>query len=545
VEERRREEQVGAQPGMELRHLAADRRDADRVLEQPAGIGMMRLGGRKLAQRPPDLGVAENPSDHRSKPRMGKLRAHELEEPVELVGVPPQPRCQSRGIGVRRLDRADLELQPVVEALDPPEHTNRVTLGEATVEQLDVVPDPPLDPAGRIDQLEGEVGRAFPRRPALLARNGIDTLHRAVGSELGDGAHAVSLGREPVGTLPAMAVVKPFRALRYDESVAGPLATLVAPPYDVITDEQREELRARSQHNVVRLTLPDSEEEAAHALDEWRAQGVLVEEPPAAWALEQDYVGPDGVARTRFGIAASLKVEPYETGTVLPHERTHAGPKEGRLRLLRATGVQLEPIFLLYDGPAPAGRPDRAPDLEVEGAKLWRLDDPTLVRAFDDKQLLIADGHHRYETALAYAEEEGTPASAQMLVVLVSTDDPGLEIFPTHRLFSTPRHLEGNGAGGGAEVTELTREGSRVVHGPEGMLDVQLVDTLGHDGISYTADAAEAERRVRDGEAAVAYLLRPTQIEDVFAHARRGEVLPQKTTYFFPKLISGLLFHPL
>jgi uncharacterized protein (DUF1015 family) len=341
-----------------------------------------------------------------------------------------------------------------------------------------------------------------------------------------------------------MAVVKPFRALRYDEAVAGPLETLVAPPYDVITDEQREELRARSPYNVVRLTLPDSEEEAARALDEWRAHGALVEEPPAVWALEQDYVGPDGVPRTRFGIVASLKVEPYETGTVLPHERTHAGPKEGRLRLLRATRTELEPIFLLYDGPAPVERPNRAPDLEVEGAKLWRLDDPTLVRAFDDKQLLIADGHHRYETALAFADEEGTPASAQMLVVLVSTGDPGLEIFPTHRLFSEPRHLEGNGAGG-AEVTELTREGARVVHGPEGMLDVQLVDTLGHEGISYTADAAEAERRVRNGEAAVAYLLRPTRIEDVFAHARRGEVLPQKTTYFFPKLISGLLFHPL
>ncbi len=340
-----------------------------------------------------------------------------------------------------------------------------------------------------------------------------------------------------------MAVVKPFRALRYDEAVAGPLETLVAPPYDVISEEQREQLRARSPHNVVRLTLPDSEEEAARALDEWRAEGVLVEELPAVWALEQDYVGPDGVARSRFGIVGSLKVEPYETGTVLPHERTHAGPKEGRLRLLRATHVQLEPIFLLYDGPAPVERPGRDPDLEVEGAKLWRLDDPTLVRAFDDKQLLIADGHHRYETALAFAKEEGTPASAQMLVVLVSTDDPGLEIFPTHRLFSEPRHLEGNGAGG-AEVTELTREGSRIVHGPEGMLDVQLVDTLGHEGISYTADAAEAERRVRDGEAAVAYLLRPTRIEDVFAHARRGEVLPQKTTYFFPKLISGLLFHP-
>jgi uncharacterized protein (DUF1015 family) len=341
-----------------------------------------------------------------------------------------------------------------------------------------------------------------------------------------------------------MAVVKPFRALRYDEAVAGPLETLVAPPYDVISDEQREELRARNPYNVVHLTLPDSEEDAARDLEDWRSSGVLVEEPPAVWALEQDYVGPDGVARTRFGLVASLKVEPYATGTVLPHERTHAGPKEERLRLLRATRVQLEPIFLLYDGPAPVERPEREPDLEVEGAKLWRIDDPMLVRYFDDKQLLIADGHHRYETAVAFSEEEGFPASAQMPVVLVSTDDPGLEIFPTHRLFTEPKHLESE-TNGGAEVTEVTRDGSRVVHGPEGILDVQFVDTLGQEGISYTADPEEAERRVRDGEAAVAYLLRPTRIEDVFAYARRGEVLPQKTTYFFPKLISGLLFHPL
>jgi uncharacterized protein (DUF1015 family) len=341
-----------------------------------------------------------------------------------------------------------------------------------------------------------------------------------------------------------MAVVKPFRALRYDTDAAGPLETLVAPPYDVISPEEREQLRSRSLHNVVRLTLPDDEGQAARDLDDWRSQGILVEEPPAVWALEQDYVGPDGVARTRFGLVASLKVEPYETGTVLPHERTHAGPKEGRLRLLRATRVQLEPIFLLYDGPAPTGPPDREPDLAVEGARLWRLDDPTLVRAFDDKQLLIADGHHRYETAVAFAQEEGTPSSAQMLVVLVSTEDPGLEIFPTHRLFDRPRRLESDRNGAG-EIVELTREGRRSVPVPDGMLDVQLVDTLGHEGISYTADADEAERRVRSGEAAVAYLLRPTRIEDVFEHARRGEVLPQKTTYFFPKLISGLLFHPL
>jgi uncharacterized protein (DUF1015 family) len=341
-----------------------------------------------------------------------------------------------------------------------------------------------------------------------------------------------------------MAVVKPFRALRYDEALAGPLEDLVAPPYDVISDELRAELSARSPYNVVHLTLPASEEEAARDLEKWRSSGVLVEEPPAVWALEQDYVGPDGVARTRFGLVASLKVEPYSTGTVLPHERTHAGPKEERLRLLRATRVQLEPIFLLYDGPAPVDPPEREPDLEVEGAKLWRIDDPMLVRHFDDKQLLIADGHHRYETAVAFSEEEGFPASAQMPVVLVSTEDRGLEIFPTHRVFAEPKHLEGEQNGRGS-IIEVTSGGSREVNVPRGMLDVQLVDTLGHEGLSYTASADDARQAVAAGEAATAYLLRPTRIEDVFAYARRGEVLPQKTTYFFPKLISGLLFHPL
>ena len=359
-----------------------------------------------------------------------------------------------------------------------------------------------------------------------------------------------------------MAVVKPFRALRYTET-AGPLESLVAPPYDVIDDALRAELRARSPHNVVHLTLPDSEEEAARTVEEWRRSGVFAEDPPAIWALAQDYVGPDGIERRREGIVASLKVEPYATKTVLPHERTHAGPKEGRLRLLRATRMQLEPIFLLYDGPAPARPPDRAPDLEVAmpnegGAQLWRLDDPKLVRAFHDKQLLIADGHHRYETAVAFAQEEGTPEAAQMLVVLVSTSDPGLEIFPTHRVFAEPRHLEGERipvadpesaldvlTGERPAVIEVTDEEAFIVRGESPLLDVQLVDTLGHDGIGYTPDAGEALRRVYEGEAAVAYLMRPTRIEDVFRAARAGDVLPQKTTYFFPKLISGLLFHPL
>ena len=359
-----------------------------------------------------------------------------------------------------------------------------------------------------------------------------------------------------------MAEVKPFRALRYEESVAGPLESLVAPPYDVISPEQRLELLSRSPRNVVHLTLPDSEEEAARTLAEWRADGALAEEPdPAFWALAQDYVGPDGIARTRDGLVASLGLEPYERRVVLPHERTHRGPKEGRLRLLRALRVELEPIFLLYDGGRPFELPAREPDLEAGGTRLWRLeDDGAIAATFADRQLLIADGHHRYETALAFHDEDGTAASASMMVVLVSTSDPGLTIYPTHRLFAAEQLLSRNGAGAGPEealrrldeqppgraaAVQVTTSGAALVLGDEGEIDVQLVDRLGHEGISYTPDWREAVRRVDSGDAAVAYLVRAPRIEQVFAASARGEVMPQKTTYFYPKLLSGLLLHPL
>ena len=362
-----------------------------------------------------------------------------------------------------------------------------------------------------------------------------------------------------------MAEVKPFRALRYDERRAGPLETLVAPPYDVIGPTDRDELRERSPHNVVHLTLPDDEARAAALYEEWQRDGVLVREPESTfWWLAQDYVGPDGVARTRNGLVASLRVEPYERGVVLPHERTHRGPREGRLRLLRAVQAQLEPIFLLYEGAPPAAPPSGPPELDVAGTRLWRLADDGVGDAFAERQLLIADGHHRYETALAYHAETGTPASAYMLVVLVSADDPGLTIFPTHRVFATrpnsvfdevSRRPSDGPESALAELATLPRErAAAVVYEPgraelaldgEGELDVQLVDRLGHEGISYTPDWGEAVRAVDSGEAAVAVLMRPTRLEDVFAFARRGETLPQKTTYFYPKLLSGLLFHPL
>jgi uncharacterized protein (DUF1015 family) len=358
-----------------------------------------------------------------------------------------------------------------------------------------------------------------------------------------------------------LAEIKPVRALRYNERQAGPLEALVAPPYDVISPAEREEYLARSPYNVVHLTLPDSEAEAGGLFREWQAEGVLEPEEPAFWALSQDYVGPDGVARTRTGLVGSLRLEPYETGTVLPHERTHEGPKEGRLRLLREVQAELEPIFLLYEGTQPFSVPDRSQDLEVEDTRLWRLDEDRIGEAFAHKQLLIADGHHRYETALAFHEQQGTPESAYMMVALVSLEDPGLTIFPTHRIFSTEPavRLDGEPRDAPAEaLEELNRlpqeraavvvyEGGRTELAVDGTgeLDVRLVDRLGHEGIGYTPDWEEAIRAVDSGEAAVAVLMRPTRIEDVFAVAKRGETMPQKSTYFYPKLVTGLLFQPL
>jgi uncharacterized protein (DUF1015 family) len=338
-----------------------------------------------------------------------------------------------------------------------------------------------------------------------------------------------------------MAQVKPFRAERYDESTAGPLERLVAPPYDVISPEQREEYLARSPYNVVHLTLPDDEEQAGRDVTAWREEGVLARETdPGYWVLSQDYVGPDGVSRTRSGLVASLRAEPYENGTVLPHERTHRGPKEGRLRLLRATRTQLEPIFLLYEG-EPLQPPARTPDLESGGDRLWRVEEAP---SFESTELLIADGHHRYETAVAYAQEGGSP---YLMVVLVPTKQEGLTIFPTHRLAA---HV--NGASGtpidepGDELpgVVLYRDGKYELLSGDG-LDVEIVEQIAPEGVTYTPQRAEAVARVDRGDAEAAFLLRPTRIEDVWAVARRGETMPQKSTYFYPKLTSGLLFHPL
>jgi uncharacterized protein (DUF1015 family) len=348
-----------------------------------------------------------------------------------------------------------------------------------------------------------------------------------------------------------MARVQPFRAVRYDQEAAGPLAQLIAPPYDVIGAEERARYRAETPFNVVHLTLPDDEQEAARLWREWVDHGVLRRESePACWWLEQDFVGPDGVARRRGGLVAALRAEPYSTGVVLPHERTHAGPKEGRLRLLRALRAHVEPLFFLFDGAlaGPGGEP--LLDVELDGVRnrLWRVEGEAPAE-LAEAQLLIADGHHRYETALAFHEEDGTEASAWLLAVIVPTEQEGLTIFPTHRLVDgvdlsaeassePPLELLHRGIG-----PLLYRDGRAfLLDGNGSQLDAAAVEPLLAGSVRYTPQAEEAVELVDTGEAGAALLLRAPTIEQVRDTARRGETMPQKSTYFYPKLPSGLLF---
>jgi uncharacterized protein (DUF1015 family) len=337
--------------------------------------------------------------------------------------------------------------------------------------------------------------------------------------------------------------VRPFSALRYDPSLAGPLAQLVAPPYDVLSERDRQAYLARSPYNVVHLTLPDSEDDAARDLADWRARGVLAEAPPAYWWVAQDYVGPDGVARTREGFAASVPVTPYAAGEVLPHERTHAGPKEGRLRLLRATRTQLEPIFLLYDADPVLERPagEAAVDVEESGVRtrMWPLAGEELTI---DTPLLIADGHHRYETAVAYREEN--PAATHTFAILVSSRASGLEIFPTHRVVQQLGEVPGEPVDAPDGGVTLYRGGRYLRVRSDDDFGPRVVESFSPQGVSYTPSAQEAIATVDRGDAEAAFLLQPVTVEQVARFARAGETMPQKSTFFYPKLTSGLLFHP-
>jgi uncharacterized protein (DUF1015 family) len=420
-----------------------------------------------------------------------------------------------------------------------------------------------------------------------------------------------------------MADIQPLRALHYDQSLVGPLADVTSPPYDVIDAEQREELLKRSPFNVVAVDLPTGEPggrdrytSAGELFEAWQLQGVVVRDPePSLWAHTQTYTGPDGATRTRQGFFCRVRIEGYGPGRVRPHERTHPGPKEDRLRLMRKTRANLSPIFSLFSDPA--GAAWKALEPATEGAlwgdvtdgdgtnhKLWRVSDAETIAAVQkatrDVELLIADGHHRYETANTYAEELGGDGEHRyVLMCLVALEDPGLTVFPTHRLVrgldrerqealrealrrdfeivEVPLEQIAPEPGTGPlqlgyidahhqQPYRLTLKGQAIADAAlpgfseayrsldTGVLEALLLkgalglsdEDISHfNGLFYARSTEEAVGMVRSGEYDAAFLMRPTPVSQVRDVAASGENMPPKSTFFYPKLLTGLLFNSL
>jgi len=408
--------------------------------------------------------------------------------------------------------------------------------------------------------------------------------------------------------------VRPFRALVFDPAVAGDMQDLVAPPYDVIGPDYRDELASRNQWNVVGIDLPSIPyDTVAATIADWTAQGVLKRhDQPVMIAWTQEFDLPDGSHRTRKTIVAVVGAEPYETRVVRPHERTHAGPKEERLRLMNATKVQLSPVFGLYPDPAGeawaaaavSGEPDAViTDDDGTVHRLWTITDADRLAAIEQalagRWILIADGHHRYETALAYQAErraedgvggadgdaDGDRAYDFVLMGLTSLDDDGLVVLPTHRVLKewpagAEEHLDVTPLDDSLDALEAALAAApadQVAAGlvlpdravllttPRGgataaeRLDLAVLERdllvpalggdqahLAHEGLlSYTKDSRDAWDAVRSGRAAAALIVRHIPTEQVAAVAEEGGVMPQKSTYFFPKLLTGVAFQPL
>jgi uncharacterized protein (DUF1015 family) len=442
-----------------------------------------------------------------------------------------------------------------------------------------------------------------------------------------------------------MAEIIPFRALRYSPQVVPDLAAVVTPPYDVISPAARERFLARHPHNFVRLILPPSDPEAAARGERyatasrtwaaWRRDGILRRDPAPAVYLYQQTFSLGGAQRSRRGLLAPVRLHPYADRVIYPHERTFARVKDDRLALMRACPANLEAILGFAPGPNPAvteildRHAETAPVVHVldeDGVshRLWVAEAPaeiaSLQAALRDRPIVIADGHHRYETALnfrnerraalAHPPETDHPSPEDhVLMHVVHEDDPGLVILPTHRLIRRPTRsgeaviaalgavfridrrplsadqplaslrqgladLAGRRGGGiacalyagGSEllILELADPAARQTllaegHAPSyANLDVAVLHRaliekiLGmppggptDDSLQYTRDESAALDAVREGAAHLALFLNPPRVEEVRAVAMAGERMPQKSTYFYPKVLSGLVINPL
>lgn len=396
-----------------------------------------------------------------------------------------------------------------------------------------------------------------------------------------------------------MATIRAFRATRY----ARLIPEVVAPPYDVINPEQRAELASQSAHNIVHLTLPENGDaryrKAQQILEHWIREGILRTDPePALYRYTQKFIDPlTQSERTRTGYFVLLHTEPYESGVVLPHEQTFPGVKEDRFRLLNATRTHLETIFGLFEPNAPFQEAvqntlwETIAQLEGDNLpeghfhRLERLTDPVVVsrleRAFESMRIWIADGHHRYETALRFGLENGDHGSPERFlpILLVPINDPGLVILPTHRLLNSlpsgepaewrarladafeiepfePISLSAlEGAvgfvwqGGAWRIRPKTFE--PVENVPDALvrfdawwLHQRVLPALGYPAeveAHYTRSWNEALEAVRNGTAPCAFLLNPPPLTVLQSIASAGGKMPHKSTYFYPKVLSGLI----
>jgi uncharacterized protein (DUF1015 family) len=435
--------------------------------------------------------------------------------------------------------------------------------------------------------------------------------------------------------------VRPFRALRFDPAAVGDLARVTAPPYDVIDAAQRARLMDRHPANVVALDLPmeapgdepdDRYRRVARTLAQWRSDGTLRKDPhPSVYVYEQTYRVPGTTTeRTQRGFFARLRLESFDEGGVLPHERTLSGPKEDRYKLLRATGVNTSPVVVLFDDPSGGTAPrladvaSRPPEVEVvddDGVRhrLWAVaadgDGPdaaaaaALVAAAAAAPVTIADGHHRYETALRYRDErrmtrscEEDPAFDYLLTLFLDGRAEPLTVLPTHRLVRalgddgamellrrTDELFEVQAVGSAADLVGAfddvalarggegrfglwTRAGGARLRArrdafapflPEGgeavrgldvtLLGVALERLAGLDAAAVAGGAVAFDKSAASAIAAVeradgvdaAWLLEGTPVAAIEAVARDGDVMPQKSTYFYPKALTGLVINPL
>jgi uncharacterized protein (DUF1015 family) len=376
----------------------------------------------------------------------------------------------------------------------------------------------------------------------------------------------------PIGT----AFVRPFRALRYGPS-AGDLGDLVALPVAASTPDVCIARRRASPFNVMHL-LDAEPGTAASRLREWVEQEVLVrEEVPAVWRLEEEFEDRAGERRLRRGVVARVAVDAYSRGRLFPHEKVFPSVTAEKIRVRRAIEADLCPIFLVHDGP-PLVPERRPPDLEaaVGGvtARLWRITDAAEQAALCDSvgrgEFVIADGHHRFAAALAAHRRDRRPQTSFVLAVLVSRHDAGIEILPTHRLVrgeisewppaATVTSVPGDAEEALARLEDTSDDcaafavveprGTAIAEvpvaadDPAASVPAAVAEQLPVEPVAYTPDPAEAERLVGAGAADAAILVPPPTLEQVEAAARARAPMPEKTTYFYPKPLCGLVFAP-